>query len=300
MKNYIAFDVGGTNIKHGVINSLGEIVTKDKFKTPKDCLDTLIDSMVKVIKAYQKDYEIEGLALSCPGAVDNEIGDIKGASALPYIHGPNIRSILKNKTGLEVAMENDANCAALAEVWKGSASDVKDVLFVVIGTGIGGAVIKDRKLHVGKHLHGGEFGYMIMEKDFESGELTIFSEAASAYAIRKKAAKLKGVPVEELDGEEVFRLAEQGDKLCQKAIDICITNLAIGIFNLQYSFDPEKIILGGAISAREDIVDMLNEKIKYLISLKPIATIFPAIERCKFQNDANLIGAVYNYISSGK
>jgi len=300
MKNYIAFDVGGTNIKYGVINSLGEIITKNKFKTPSDSLDNLIDSMVEIIKSYQKEYKVEGLALSCPGAVDNIVGDIKGSSALAYIHGPNIRNILNSRTGLEVSMENDANCAALAEVWKGSASDVEDVLFVVIGTGIGGAVIKDRKLHVGKHLHGGEFGYMIMEKDFQSGELTNFSEAASSYAIRKKASELKGVSIEELEGEEIFSMAQQGDKLCQEAIDICITNLAIGIFNLQYSFDPEKILLGGAISAREDIVNLLNEKIKYLISLKPIATIFPTIERCKFKNDANLIGAVYNYISSGK
>ena len=111
------------------------------------------------------------MALSLPGAVDSETGIIGGSSALDYIHGPNIKEELEKRLQVRVEMENDANCAALAEVWKGAASDVNDCCFIVSGTGIGGAVVKNKRIHKGQHLHGGEFGYMIADFNFETKEM---------------------------------------------------------------------------------------------------------------------------------
>ena len=134
MKQFLCIDIGGTSMKIGVLNEEGEILKTDSIKSP----DT-IEKMYQIIEDFFHSYEnIEGLALSMPGAVDSESGVIGGSSAYDYIHGPNIKKDLEEKFKIPVEIENDANCAALAEVWKGAASDVNDCCFIVSGTGIGG------------------------------------------------------------------------------------------------------------------------------------------------------------------
>jgi len=298
MKYYMAFDVGGTNLKYAVVDGQADIVEKGKVPTPKGCIEDLISLIVKITENYKDKYNFDGIAFSFPGVVDSKSGVIEGASAVRYIHGPNIRELIEKETGFRIAMENDANCAALAEVWKGVAKDAEDVLFIIVGTGIGGAIIKNRKLHTGKNLYGGEFGYMIMERDYEKQQFKIWSTTASTSAIVQKAAEFKGVSVQELNGEMVFDMAREGDKLCQKAIDQCLMSLAEGIFALQHMFDPDMIVLGGAISAREDIVEQINKKLDILMKNISSARLYPRVERCKFNNDANMIGAVYNYMNT--
>lgn len=294
----MAFDVGGTNLKYAVVDGQADIVEKGKVPTPKGCIEDLISLITKITENYKDKYNFDGIAFSFPGVVDSKSGFIEGASAVRYIHGPNIRELIEKETGFRMAMENDANCAALAEVWKGVAKDAEDVLFIVVGTGIGGAIIKNRKLHTGKNLYGGEFGYMIMERDYEKQQFKIWSTTASTNAIVQKAAELKGVSAQELNGEMVFDMAEEGDELCQKAIDHCLMSLAEGIFALQHMFDPDMIVLGGAISAREDIVEQINKRLDVLMKNISSARLYPRIERCKFNNDANMIGAVYNYMNT--
>lgn len=293
MGYYMTFDLGGSAIKYGVINDDAEIVEKGMVKTSQEDIKALTDTISDITKNFEKKYRFNGIALSAPGAVDDFNGIIKGASAIPCIHGPKIKDLITEKTSLKVAMENDANCAALAEVWKGVARNSKDVLFVVCGTGIGGAVIKDRILHTGANLHGGEFGYMILDSDLE--DVKIWSEVASTGALARKACEIKRLEVGSLEGKDVFEFAEAGDESCKQAIDIFYTKLALGIYNLQYIYDPEMIILGGAISGRQDIVDRVNEKIRIILEKVKIANVVPKVERCEFFNDANLLGAVYNF-----
>ena len=163
MKEYLAFDVGGTSVKYALCNEEGEVSSASKFKTP-DTLDQMYLEMEKVVHNYPN---VEGIALSMPGAVDSDGGIIYGSSAINYIHGPNIKEDLQNRFHKPVELENDANCAALAEVWKGVAKEESDCCFIVSGTGIGGAVIKDKHVHHGNALHGGEFGYTTKE-DFRA------------------------------------------------------------------------------------------------------------------------------------
>lgn len=297
MKNYVAFDIGGSSVKFGVINQVGEILDKGSFETPKEGFDILISEIINVVDTYRTDMNLDGVALSCPGAVDDKEGIIGGASSVPYIHGPNFRNILKEATDLDVSMENDANCAALAEVWKGAAKENNDVLFLVCGTGIGGAVVKDKKLHLGPNLHGGEFGYMIMESDMEKGIVKNYSEVASTFSIVRRVAEYKNTDTSKIDGKKIFDMAETGDEDCIRAINEFYYKLALGIFNLQYVYDPEVIVIGGAISAREDLVKCINEKLEVILKQAEIAKVMPMIKKCVYSNDANLIGAVYNFIN---
>ncbi|MDY0409327.1 ROK family protein [Virgibacillus soli] len=137
MKHYLAVDIGGTFVKFGIIDEQASIQKIGKVKTPKT-LEGLLDLVGSNYKNYP---EIVGVAISCPGAV-SESGMVYGTSALPYIHGPNVKQLLSKRLGLPVYMENDANCAGYAEVWKGKARGRKDVLIVVIGTGVGERLLR--------------------------------------------------------------------------------------------------------------------------------------------------------------
>lgn len=298
MNNYIVFDIGGSSVKHAIITEEGEFLAKASYKSEKNDFEIFKLSMIDAINKAKKEYNVVGVAVSAPGGVDCESGLIGGASALPCIHGPNFKKVFGEELGLTLEIENDANCAALGEVWKGAAKENNDVLFVICGTGIGGAVIKDKKIHRGNNLHGGEFGYCILEKVQEGENISFntWSDTGAIGALLNNVAKLKNIDVEEIDGKKVFELAEQGDLDCIRAIDEFYLNNALGIFNIQYMYDPEKIILGGAISSRPDFIDKINEKLDIIMENAIKAKVRPVIEKCQFENDANLLGALFNYL----
>lgn len=289
MERYLAFDMGGSSIKYGLLTKDGEIIKNSSFKTPKT-LEELYKNIVDIKNQYEQD-KIIGVALSCPGAVNSEVGTIGGVSAIPYIHGPNIKKDLEELLGVDVELENDANCAALAEVWLGEAKENQDVVFIVIGTGIGGAIVKDRKIHKGKHLHAGEFGIMYFES--EPGVPGTWGVASMGSLVLRLSKKLE----REVDGIEIFRLADQEkNEIVLEELDRWYSNLAKGIFTIQYVYDPEKIVIGGGISARPEILLEIRKKLEELISKIDVATIHPDIQVCKFSNSANLIGALYNFL----
>lgn len=289
---YACLDIGGTAIKAGVLSKEGNIIESTTLEVFQEW-EELIEVVCNWINLARNKYEIKGVCISSPGAVDSFTGIVGGSSAIPCIHGPNWKEVIFKNTGLKASIENDANCAALAEVFSGEAKGLEDILFVVCGTGIGGAIIKDGKIHKGKNLHGGEFGYMLMEEN--NGEYKNFSEVASTMSfVRKVRAHYKD---ESYDGIKVFEEAKRGDKVCIESIDTFYKNLAKGIFNIQYVYDPELILIGGAISDREDFIDSLNEKIDELMKKVEIAKVRPIVKTCTHKKNANLIGALANYIS---
>ena len=292
MENYLAIDVGGTALKIGLLTEEGEILESDSKKTPKT-----LDAFYQIIEDTFHEYEgVKGLALSLPGAVDSETGIIGGSSALDYIHGPNIKEELEKRLQVRVEMENDANCAALAEVWKGAASDVNDCCFIVSGTGIGGAVVKNKRIHKGQHLHGGEFGYMIADFNFETKEMKTWSDVGSTVAVVRAVAKAKGVDVASLDGRDIFDHYHE-DSDYEKAVDKYYYVLANGIYNLQYAYDPQKIIIGGGISVRDDLLDEVNQRLDVIFHRFKHAKIIPVVLTCQYHNDANLLGALYHFLT---
>lgn len=291
MKKYLAFDVGGTAVKYAVVDEDGKIENRQKFAIPEN-----IEGMYQeIVKVHEQNKDVEGIALSMPGAVDSDDGIIYGSSAIDYIHGPNIKKDLEKMTGKSVELENDANCAALAEVWKGAARNEQDCCFIVSGTGIGGAVIKDRHVHHGNALHGGEFGYMIMRYSPHEQKYYTWSDDGSTVAVTKRIAKELGVDYHTIDGKEVFDHADQ-NPVYQKYVDKFYQTLAMGIYNLQYAYDPSMIIIGGAISARKELLDKVNEQLDAIFVQLTHAKVRPNIKVCEFGNDANMIGAVYHFM----
>lgn len=292
MKKYLCVDVGGTSIKMAVLDEDGQIYEAKKVKVPP----TIEDMYQVIVDEFSSHQSLKGVALSMPGAVDSEKGVIGGSSAIDYIHGPHIKEDLENRLNVPVEMENDANCAALAEVWKGAASDVQDCCFIVSGTGIGGAVVKDRRIHKGEHLHGGEFGYMIAQFDFDTHEMYTWSDVGSTMAVVRGVAREKGVDVSSLDGKEIFDHYHD-DPIYEKYVDKYYYVLANGIYNLQYAYDPKKIVIGGGISIREDLLDEVNQRLDVIFSRFTHAKIRPVVLTCQYHNDANLLGALYHFFT---
>lgn len=295
MKYYIGIDVGGSSIKAALVDENGNLSQHCKVKTPLSLEDFYL-AIENIVVAMTNERHVEGIAMSLPGAVDSNTGIIGGSSALPYIHGPNIKKDLETRTHLRVEMENDANCAALAEVWIGNASDVEDSMFVVSGTGIGGAVIKDKKIHRGVHLHGGEYGYEIMIFDEVNKKFSTWSDVGSTIALVNRVAERKNIDPSSLDGVEIFdHVAE--DSIYFEEVDRFYYYMAMGIYNLQYTYDPEVIVIGGGVSARDDLVDQINQRLDVIFKEIPIAHIRPVVRTCKYHNDANIIGAVYHFVT---
>ena len=288
---FACLDIGGTSIKVALSDKDGNLIEKDTLY-PSHELKEFTNTIVNWVNGMKNQYDIKGVAISSPGAVDTNSGIVGGASAVPCIHGPNWKEILSESLNLNISIENDANCVALAEIFSGSAKEVNDILFVVCGSGIGGSIIKDKKIHHGKHLYGGEFGFMIMEDN--DGEYKTFSEIASTMSFVRKARK--HFNDESLDGKDVFNKAENGDEFCKEIIDRFYSELAKGIYNLQYMYDPELILIGGSISDRDDFVISLNEKIDNILEKIKIAEIKPEIRTCTHRKDANLIGALAHHI----
>lgn len=284
----LTIDIGGTSIKYGVWEN-EELIHKGNLKTPATW-EEMKSSLIRIKETAEETFTIDGVAFSSPGAVNQEKRIIEGASALPYLHNFPIYDELETVLNCPVTFENDANCAALAEIWKGAAKGLKNVLFVVVGTGIGGAVIVDGQIQHGKHLFGGEFGFMLMTEN------ETFSTLATAVNMAKRYAKRKGYEPETISGKKVFQLADEGDQIAQEEAATFYTYLARGIYNLQYSFDPEVILIGGGISNKAGLVEKLEEEFDKILETVKIAPFKPLIRTCEFKNDANLIGAVANYL----
>ena len=276
------------------MDEVGNFVEKSSIPTPKDGIDSFVETIENVVKDFQKKNEISGIALSMPGAVDVESGLIKGTSALPYIHGPNIKQVIKERTKLLVELENDANCAGLAEGWIGAAKEVDDYICIVIGTGIGGSIFLDKKIRHGSNLFGAEFGYMILEDYLDQPLGESWSSLAATGGLIKQVANRKNLNPSTLDGRKVFKMADEGDCEVQDEIEKFIKRLAVGIYNLQYIIDPAKILIGGAISNREGLIEQINEKLKVMRPNEECLNI--QVEPCQFGNDSNLIGALYHFL----
>lgn len=283
MNNLGLIDIGGTSIKFAIwrnneLEKLPSVDTPDNLEEFYEILTTVVEQM--------KREGIVGVGISSPGAVDKTTGFIGGTSAVSYLHGFDILRSLTEKFGLPVSIENDANCAALAELDAGAGKHADSLIFLILGTGVGGSVIVDHQIWHGAHLFGGEFGFMLIEDHQTLSRLGTAVNAAARYNDSHQT---------NYSGKELFARAKDGDKDAQMEVQIMYQALAKGIFNLQYSFDPELIVIGGAVSNNPDLIPAIDKEIEKIRSEITIASIKPKLVTCQFTDEANLRGAKVDF-----
>lgn len=288
--NLLAFDIGGTSVKYGLVDPLGTVTGSGSFPTPPS-LDQLLRNICMVFTELGAD----AAAISSPGAVDSATGFVQGVSAVPYLHGPNIRELIANTIHAPVEIENDANCAALAELELGEAADINDCIVIVIGTGVGGTVIKNRSIHRGAHNSAGEFGLIITDGNPDTGDRHVWSYYSTVKTIRH-AEEEAGLAAGSLTGEKLFSGASS-NRIYAKHVGRFYTAAAIGTLTLQQIYDPERILIGGGISARPELISQINRYIDDVIGPYRSAFVKPDLRTCRFRNHANLVGAACHFRS---
>ncbi len=289
----LVYDVGASAIKYALMDNDGNIYEKDKVTTPQDCLESFIDVLKNIYKKYVAD--IDGIALSLPGTIDSKTGQIYAPGGLIYNENVNIVEQMHSFTSLNIAIENDGKSAALAEVWKGNLKNCQDGIVIVVGSGLGGGIIKDGKLWKGKHLFAGEFSY-VLQDELKNFYESVWAVKGSTTALITKVAQKKQCDMSTLDGIKIFDMISQDDDIAKEALREVASSLARGIYNLQCILDPEKILIGGGISQQPLLLQMIKEELDKIYEKIPFDIPHAMIENCYYYNDANLIGALYNYL----
>ena len=290
---YLVFDVGGSAIKYSLMNDELEMLEKGSEKTPLDSLENFKQVIKRVYEKYKG--QIDGIAMSLPGLINRKTNRMQIPGALEYNFGVDILSELKSVTTDRFTIENDAKCAALCEVTYGSLKGTSVGAVCIIGTGIGGGVTIGDNVLTGSNGFAGEFSYFSTNwRDYE-GFNSKWAVENSAFTLVAMIAQAKGLKAEDLDGIKAFEFCNNGDKAALKALSDYCDIVAMGLWNIQATVDPEKIAIGGGISRQPILMEYINKSLEKVYSKMPIPIPRVQIVNCKFFNDSNLIGALANY-----
>ncbi len=291
MAYYVVFDVGGTRTKHGLMDQEGELVTSGDYETNCRQLEPFLETMADVVKQYQKTSDVSGIAISLPGFVDSETGYTEFAGAIIALNGQNLKTLLEEKTSLRVEVENDANCAALAERYSGHAKECDSFICMTLGTGVGGGIFAGGQLVRGASFRGGEFGMMLTETD--NGQFTTLNSSASTAGLIRSYKEKQGIPQStQIDGQDIFEKAKH-DPSIEKLVDQWYKRIAIGIYNVATVLNPEKILIGGGVSARPELLSNIEQHLHTLPAWKNIQV---KVETCYYLNQAGMKGALYHFL----
>ena len=306
MNQYLLIDIGGTFFKYSLAVEQARKFSGGKVPTPLTNMDDLLASIEGFAAPLQGQFV--GCAISMPGRIDtrNGIADTGGMLSAFMWEQP-FAAQVEARLGVPVTIANDGKCAAAAEGWTGALAGVENGLVLVLGTGIGGGIILNGKVLMGAHAAAGEVSGLVsnmaaMETEtFEMNKVETFSDAplwagaASAtglireYARQKKLSLQGPLPT----GEEIFAAYNAGEPEAQKALKIFARRVAVGILSLQNVLDVEKVAIGGGISAAEALLPAIQAELDWLFERCTVMpTVKPELVRCRYGNDANLIGAL--------
>lgn len=312
MKYYIGIDLGGTNIKAGVVNENFEIIAKATTKTlcPRPAKE-ICDDMAKVsIEAAEKAGisidDVEWIGIGTPGIADNVNGTIPYSNNLDF-HDVPVRKYIQEHINKPVYVANDANAAAYGEFVAGAAKGAKDAVCITLGTGVGAGIIVDGKILTGSNLAGAELGHIVIEVDGpqctcgRKGCFEVFSSATGLIRMTKEAmdADPAGImhKMAAEDGKVSARLAfnamRAGDKSAKEVVDKYIKYLAAGITNAINIFQPDVLCIGGGVCNEGDpLMVPMRELVKKEVYTRML-TKNTRIEVAALGNDAGIIGAAF-------
>lgn len=307
---YIGIDLGGTNVKIGVLNQNGEVLKNGMIKTDSDDMKKTLNNIWEEAKKMLFDLKIEkemlkGIGIGIPGPVINK-SIVTFFANFNWEKNVNLKEEFEKISGVETRIENDVNIIAQGEAIFGAAKNTKSSITVAIGTGIGGGIFVDGRLISGNSGVGGEVGHMKLEKDGKlcgCGQRGCFEAYASAKSLIKEAKErleknqdnmlykeING-ELDKLEAKHIFDCAKKGDDFSLALVDYESEYLAMGIGTLLNIINPEVLVISGGISLAGDILlDAVKEKIKKY-AMPPSLENFKIILG-ELGNDAGVKGAV--------
>ncbi len=290
----LGIDIGGTNIKFGIVDEGYSIIKRDLIPTFSDKGDQgLVNSIIEKTKKLYKDYPFKAIGIGTPGTIDMDKGVCLRASNLPYNNTP-LAEMIQTEMHMPVKIVNDATAAACGELYAGAGKDCGNFIMLTLGTGIGGGVVINHKPYFGAKGGAGEFGHFILKYDgilCPCGQWGCFEQYASVNALIRQTeemvrknpssilAKYSG---HKISGRTAFDAMRAGCEVAISVIESYTEYVALGITSLTRIFQPEKVILGGAISKEGDF---LLEPIRKKLFL-PVSVVSSSLG-----NDAGVIGA---------
>ncbi|MBP2621011.1 ROK family protein [Streptococcus panodentis] len=289
MKAYIAIDIGGTNIKYGLIDEAANLLEAHEMPTEAHKGGPeILRKVEKIAAGYLEQGKAAGICISSAGMVDPDKGEIfYSGPQIPHYAGTQFKRVLEEKFSLPCEIENDVNCAGLAEVMSGHGKGARVAVCLTIGTGIGGCLLIDGQIFHGFSYSACEVGYLHLPDG-------AFQDVASTTALVRYVAELHGEDPALWNGRRIFKEATEGNRLCIKGIDRMVGYLGQGIANICYVANPEVVILGGGIMGQEAI---LRPKIQAALkeALVPSIAEKTKLAFAYHQNTAGMFGAYYHF-----
>lgn len=297
-KKYLGIDIGGTYIKLGIVDDAGNVSMRREVPIDRSGHETVMETLFHGIDALLTESglaagDFEGMGVSSAGCIDTVNGCIaENGGNVPNWSFTSVTGPLSERYGIKAAIANDGNCVALAESWTGAAKGIRDVICVVLGTGVGGGIISGGRLIEGTHGFGGEIGHFPTHADLLMAGGDKWSShyetfASTAALVRMAAA----AGTEWNNGKEIFRAAEAGDAAALEILDNWTNEIAAGITGLVHIFDPEVVLIGGGVSAQEELlIKPVREKV--LRTVTPDMAAGLEVKAAALGNQAGMVGAV--------
>ncbi len=291
----LSIDIGGTAVKMGLVDREGEIharheasVCYDNYQTP------ILTTVIREAKAFLQKIgaAVEGIGVSATGQVDDAIGAVIGTNGrIPNYEGCQIKRDMEAAFGVPVYALNDANAAALGECFAGRAKGLAHVLMITLGTGVGGGIVLGGKIFGGARGVAGELGHFTLYQDgmpCTCGKRGCYEQYASTTALVRRAKEATGE--DELNGRIIFERAAAKDETMLSVLDGWIDDIAAGLTGLIHIFNPQMVLIGGGVSAQEELL-IAPLRARVLAGAMPRFAEGLRVESATLANDAGLIGA---------
>lgn len=306
-RHVLAIDIGGTKLAAGIVTATGDLL--DTVRTPTHAEqgpDRVVERLLELSRTLlrRSRVPVSRVGIGCGGPLDTRRGLIQNPPNLPgWIDYPLVRHIQAG-LGLPVALENDANAAALAEYHFGAGRGTRHMIYLTISTGIGGGLILNGELYRGKHGNAGELGHIQVRYDGDScncGGRGCLEGYASGTSIARRARELasrhpesllaRSVPrLEDIQAQTVLAALQAGDPVTSALWDETLDMLAAGVASIVHAFDPERVVIGGGIS---NFADLLFVPLRERVARRSMPVLADGLDICPaaFAENVGVLGA---------
>ena len=309
---YLGIDIGGTSVKLGLVTDKGKILASDNYEVAFDNYKTpIFETVKKSIERFLKDNsinknELMGIGVSATGQVNSNTGVIVGVGGnIKNWCNTEIKKELEEIYNLKTTVINDANSMVIGEQWIGKAKNYKNIIGITIGTGVGGGIIVNSNVLLGNIGIAGELGHFSINSNGKvctCGNIGCYEQYASMTAliknVKEKYSDIGNLSIskDEINGKYIFDELEKGNKELEYVVINWIEDIGKGLVSLAHIFNPEIIIIGGAVSKQEKL--FIKPVRNYVLShvMQKFGENLK-VEAAELENSAGLVGAVHYNIN---